>query len=212
MMSASPLPAHGLRAATLVAALALPATATAAAPHHVAPAFRPLPAQQVLAPLAPGPRPSLDGVLHAEERAERVVGLRVLRVRRVRQEHAAGRRNRATLRRMVRAGNQIATRPYVWGGGHGSFTAGGYDCSGSVSYVLHGGGLLDRPLDSGALAGYGEPGPGRHVSIYANGGHVFMTIDGRRFDTSAMSQTGGTRWSGDLRSSGGYTVRHPAGL
>lgn len=218
-MAASPMPAYGLCAATLVAALTLPATTdatttapTAPAATHVAPAFRALPGQPVLAPLSPGPRPSLAGVLQARERALRVAGLRTIRLRRLREEHAAALRDRMALRRMVRAGDHIATRPYVWGGGHGAFTASGYDCSGSVSYVLHGAGLLDHPLDSGALAGYGEPGPGRHVTIYANGGHVYMTIDGRRFDTSAMSQTGGTRWSKDLRSSGGYTVRHPAGL
>jgi peptidoglycan hydrolase-like protein with peptidoglycan-binding domain len=112
--------------------------------------------------------------------------------------------------RVVAAANQIATRPYVYGGGHGSFQSSGYDCSGSVSYALHGGGLLSSPLDSSALESYGAPGPGRHITIYANAGHAWMTIDGRRFDTSAQGETG-SRWGGS-RSAAGYVVRHPRGL
>jgi hypothetical protein len=110
---------------------------------------------------------------------------------------------------VVAAANQIATKPYKWGGGHGSFNDSGYDCSGSVSYALHGGGLLSSPLDSSALMSYGSPGPGKHITIYANSGHTFMTIDGRRFDTSARSDSG-SRWGGP-RSGSGYTVRHPTG-
>jgi hypothetical protein len=117
----------------------------------------------------------------------------------------------ATVRRMIAGGDRIARLPYSYGGGHGSFSASGYDCSGSVSYVLHAGGLLSTPLDSGGFAGYGDPGPGRHVTIYANGGHAWMTIDGRRFDTIALKQTG-TRWSKAISSADGYVVRHPRGL
>jgi cell wall-associated NlpC family hydrolase len=113
--------------------------------------------------------------------------------------------------RMIAAGDEIATRPYVWGGGHGSFQSSGYDCSGSVSYVLHAAGLLSSPEDSGELEGYGEPGPGRDVTIYANSEHVFMVIDGKRFDTVAL-QEGGSRWSDSMTSTGGYVVRHPAGM
>jgi peptidoglycan hydrolase-like protein with peptidoglycan-binding domain len=116
----------------------------------------------------------------------------------------------SVVQRVIAAANAIATKPYIYGGGHGSFNAPGYDCSGSVSYALHGGGLLSSPLDSSALMSYGAPGPGRHITIYANPGHVYMTIDGRRFDTSARSQTG-SRWGGGGRSGGGYVVRHPAG-
>jgi peptidoglycan hydrolase-like protein with peptidoglycan-binding domain len=115
------------------------------------------------------------------------------------------------LRRAVAAGNRIARLPYVYGGGHGSFRASGYDCSGSVSYVLHAMGKLSRPMDSSELMHYGSPGPGRHVTVYANPGHAFMVIDGRRFDTSGRSGSG-SRWQADDRSSAGYTVRHPAGL
>ena len=112
---------------------------------------------------------------------------------------------------MIAAANAIATKPYEYGGGHGSFTDSGYDCSGSVSYALHGGGLLSTPLDSSGFMSYGKPGPGKHITIYAHSGHVFMTIDGRRFDTSARSETG-SRWSSTPRSSAGYVVRHPAGF
>ena len=111
---------------------------------------------------------------------------------------------------MTAAANRIATKPYKYGGGHGSFTDTGYDCSGSVSYALHGGGLLSAPLTSGGFMSWGAAGPGKHITIYANNGHVFMTINGRRFDTSARSDSG-SRWGGP-RSGGGYVVRHPPGL
>ncbi len=111
---------------------------------------------------------------------------------------------------VIAAGDEIATRPYVWGGGHGSFQSTGYDCSGSVSYALHGGGLLSSPEDSGELESYGEAGPGRDITIYANAEHAFMVVDGRRFDTVALAE-GGSRWSDSMTSTGGYVVRHPAG-
>ena len=112
---------------------------------------------------------------------------------------------------MIAAANRIATTPYKYGGGHGDFSDTGYDCSGSVSYALHGGGLLSTPLDSSGLMRYGKPGKGRHVTIYANPGHAYMVINGRRFDTTGRAQTG-TRWQPSGRSSAGYVVRHPAGL
>ena len=113
--------------------------------------------------------------------------------------------------RVIAAANEIATSPYVYGGGHGSFQSSGYDCSGSVSYALHGGGLLSSPEDSSALESYGDTGPGRHITIYANSEHAWMVIDGRRFDTIAQQETG-TRWSDSMMSTAGYVVRHPAGL
>ncbi len=94
--------------------------------------------------------------------------------------------------RVIAAGDEIATRPYVFGGGHGSFQSEGYDCSGSVSYALHGGGLLSSPEDSSALESYGEAGPGRYITIYANAEHAWMAIDGKRFDTIAQQETGHT--------------------
>jgi hypothetical protein len=113
--------------------------------------------------------------------------------------------------RMIAAGNRIATAPYKYGGGHGSYRDSGYDCSGSVSYVLHAAGLLRTPLDSSGLMSYGEPGRGRHVTIYAHPGHTYMVIDGRRFDTSARRQTG-SRWTRQHRDPTGFVVRHPPGL
>ena len=113
--------------------------------------------------------------------------------------------------RVIAAADEIATRPYVYGGGHGSFSSEGYDCSGSVSYALHGGGLLSSPEDSTGLESYGEPGPGRYITIYANSGHAYMVIDGKRFDTVAL-QEGGSRWGGSSNDGGGFVERHPAGL
>ena len=112
--------------------------------------------------------------------------------------------------RVIAAGDEIANRPYVYGGGHGSFQSAGYDCSGSVSYALHGGGLLSSPEDSTGLESYGEAGPGKDITIYANSEHAFMVVDGRRFDTVAQAE-GGSRWSNSMTSTSGYVVRHPAG-
>lgn len=117
----------------------------------------------------------------------------------------------AKIAQMVAAGNRIATMPYIYGGGHGSFEDNGYDCSGSVSYVLHAAGFLDSPLASDGLMSWGEPGEGSRVTIYSNPGHVYMVIDGRRFDTSGQSSAG-TRWQANDRSTAGYVARHPAGL
>ncbi len=112
--------------------------------------------------------------------------------------------------RVIAAGDEIATRPYVWGGGHGSFESYGYDCSGSVSYALHGGGLLSSPEDSSALESYGAPGPGKYITIYANAEHAFMVVDGKRFDTVALAETG-NRWSDSMTSTAGFVARHPEG-
>jgi peptidoglycan hydrolase-like protein with peptidoglycan-binding domain len=112
---------------------------------------------------------------------------------------------------IVSGANRIATTPYRFGGGHGSFADSGYDCSGSVSYALHNAGLLSSPMSSSGFTSFGKPGPGKHVTIYANAGHVYMTVNGRRFDTSARWQTG-SRWTSTSRSSAGYVVRHPSGL
>ncbi len=117
----------------------------------------------------------------------------------------------AQIAAMLAAGDRIATLPYIWGGGHASFTSAGYDCSGSVSYVLHAAGLLSSPEDSTGLESYGAAGPGTDVTIYANASHTFIVIDGRRFDTIALSQTG-TRWSSTIGSTAGYVVRHPIGF
>jgi cell wall-associated NlpC family hydrolase len=115
------------------------------------------------------------------------------------------------VRDVIRAANVIAKTPYLWGGGHGSWSAVGYDCSGSVSFALAGAGLLDAPLTSGELARWGAPGPGRWITIYANAGHVFMDVAGLRFDTGALSGAG-TRWEATGRDTSGFTARHPGGL
>ncbi len=113
--------------------------------------------------------------------------------------------------RVVSAADEIATRPYVYGGGHGSFQSEGYDCSGSVSYALHGAGLISSPEDSSELESYGDSGPGKYITIYANSEHAYMTVDGRRFDTVALAETG-SRWSSSSGDDGGsFVERHPAG-
>jgi cell wall-associated NlpC family hydrolase len=114
--------------------------------------------------------------------------------------------------RVIRGGNEIANFPYIWGGGHGSFIDNGYDCSGSVSYALRAGGLLKSPLTSGSFASWGDPGPGKWITIYANNGHVYMYVAGLRFDTSGRSGPRGSRWSKGVRSNGGFVARHPPGL
>jgi peptidoglycan hydrolase-like protein with peptidoglycan-binding domain len=112
---------------------------------------------------------------------------------------------------MIAAGNRIAKKPYIYGGGHGKWEDEGYDCSGSVSYALHGGDLLDTAMPSGSFETWGDDGPGQWVTIYANGGHMYAVIAGLRFDTSGRASAG-TRWQADMRSGKGYEVRHPRGL
>ncbi|MBW3608919.1 MAG: peptidoglycan-binding protein [Actinobacteria bacterium] len=113
---------------------------------------------------------------------------------------------------VIEAGNKIAKMPYIYGGGHGKWEDSGYDCSGSVSYALHGGGLLDASMPSGGFVSWGDAGPGQWITIYANGGHMYMVVAGLRFDTSGRASAG-TRWQpASGRSGKGYTVRHPPGL
>jgi septal ring factor EnvC (AmiA/AmiB activator) len=110
---------------------------------------------------------------------------------------------------VIAAGNAIATTPYIWGGGHGSFESSGYDCSGAVSYALHGGGFLESPLDSTGLETWGEPGPGQWITVYANSGHAWMVVAGIAFDTVGGP---GPRWHNPwVDSPEGFVVRHPAG-
>jgi peptidoglycan hydrolase-like protein with peptidoglycan-binding domain len=112
---------------------------------------------------------------------------------------------------VIEAGNRIAHKPYKYGGGHASFHASGYDCSGSVSYALHGGDLLDSPLDSTGFETYGRRGRGTWITIRANSGHAYMMVAGLRLDTSGLRDRG-TRWTTKMRSARGYTGRHPAGF
>jgi hypothetical protein len=110
----------------------------------------------------------------------------------------------------VAAANRITRKPYRYGGGHGRFEDRGYDCSGAVSYVLHGAGLLRRSLDSTGFMTYGSRGRGRWMTIHAHGGHAYIVIAGLRFDTSGRGESG-PRWRPRKRSGRGYRVRHPEG-
>ena len=112
---------------------------------------------------------------------------------------------------VIHAGNLISNSPYIWGGGHGRWLDDGYDCSGSVSFALFAGHLLSSPLTSGAFMSYGDPGPGRWITIYTNPGHVYMVVAGLRFDTSGRTRLG-SRWQPAIRPSSGFVVRHPPGL
>lgn len=117
------------------------------------------------------------------------------------------------VRQMIAAANEIDNRPYVWGGGHASFFAHGYDCSGAVGYVLHAAGLLDQTMVSGQLAYWGEGGLGRWVTVYTNDQHVFMVIAGLRFDTRGNPPgVSGPRWHRAKVDPRRFAARHPAGL
>jgi cell wall-associated NlpC family hydrolase len=107
---------------------------------------------------------------------------------------------------VIAAGNRIASLPYRWGGGHARWEDVGYDCSGSVGYALHGGGLLAASATSGDLMSFGDSGPGTWITIYANRDHVYMVVAGLRFDTSGARPS---RWQAAPRSDAGYAVRHP---
>lgn len=116
------------------------------------------------------------------------------------------------VRGAIDAANTIVGRPYVWGGGHASFYDDSYDCSGAVSFALFGGGLIPRPLTSGDLMGWGAPGPGKWITVYANPGHTFVEIAGLRFDTVGAEQGSGPRWHLATVSTDGFVARHPPGL
>jgi cell wall-associated NlpC family hydrolase len=116
------------------------------------------------------------------------------------------------IQRVIQAGNLIARSPYLWGGGHGAWRDRGYDCSGSVSYALAAGGMLGWSQTSGQLMSWGADGPGRWLTIYANGGHVFMIVAGLRFDTSGRAGDHASRWQLAPRSVDGFAVRHYPGL
>lgn len=120
----------------------------------------------------------------------------------------------AAVQAVISAGNQIAHLPYIWGGGHMTYEDTGYDCSGSLSYVLAAAHLLSSTMTSGQLEHWGAPGRGRWITVFANAGHTFMYVAGLRFDTVALAETG-TRWSdrsADESNLSSFVVRHPAGL
>jgi peptidoglycan hydrolase CwlO-like protein len=116
------------------------------------------------------------------------------------------------IRGVIEAANQIDDLPYIWGGGHGSFTASGYDCSGAVSFALHGGGFLSSPLDSTGLEVWGSPGGGNWITVFANSGHAWAYIAGLRWDTGGPGGGSGPRWSTVMRDdASSFVARHPAG-
>jgi hypothetical protein len=117
------------------------------------------------------------------------------------------------VKKVIAAANKIRTKPYIYGGGHGRWWDAGYDCSGAVSFALHGGSLIDTPMPSGSLAGWGSAGKGRWITVYANGGHAYAIIAGLRWDTAGVTNGTGPRWHKSLRAqaSGPFTARHPAG-
>lgn len=112
------------------------------------------------------------------------------------------------------AANSLRRKPYVWGGGHGTFYDRGYDCSGTVSFALHGAGVLNSPLPSSDLMRFGEGGRGRWMTVYSRSGHTFAVIAGLRLDTTDLGRGGdvGPRWYDYGRDTSGYVARHPVGM
>lgn len=117
----------------------------------------------------------------------------------------------AAVQAVIQAGNQIARLPYRYGGGHATWIDTAYDCSASISFAFAAAGLVSAPMVSGQLAQWGDPGPGRWITVFANGGHTFMYVAGLRFDTGGLLATG-SRWQGTGRSTAGFAERHPPGL
>ncbi len=122
----------------------------------------------------------------------------------------------AAVQEAIFAANEIVGKPYRYGGGHAKIKDSGYDCSGTVSYALHGANLLKSPLDSGSFMRWGEKGKGDWITVYTNPGHAFVVIAGLRLDTSAAgerrSSGKGPRWRQNLRGGRGFRLRHPEGL
>jgi hypothetical protein len=140
-------------------------------------------------PTVPGSRAKLrGGIAHAPDEAPEAV------------------------KRAIWATNYLTRKPYVWGGGHSSFYDRGYDCSGTVSFLLRHAGAIGRPAASGELTRYGNRGKGRWITVYARKGHVFATVAGLRLDTTGFRAEDGPRWRPDGRSAAGFTARHPEGL
>jgi cell wall-associated NlpC family hydrolase len=113
--------------------------------------------------------------------------------------------------KVIEAANKIEDKPYRYGGGHGKWRDKGYDCSGAVSFALHGGDFLSSPLPSSAFESWEKRGKGEWITVYANGGHAYAVIAGLRWDTS-MTPGNGPGWSEQMRSKRGFAVRHPRGF
>lgn len=121
----------------------------------------------------------------------------------------------AAVKRAIWAANQLRTKPYRFGGGHKSFTDSAYDCSGTISYMLGGAGLIKVPLNSKEFRRFGESGRGRWITIYSRNGHTFAIIAGLRLDTTPYIHANdrwAPRWQSTFRGPSGFEARHPAGL
>lgn len=194
-------------AALLALVLAAPAAA-AAAPSTGGAAFPGARAAQ--APSAAAPAPTLGGAVAGEAPADPTVPGAIAQLgpdgTAVAPADAP-----PEVAKVIAAANRIATLPYRYGGGHRRFADTAYDCSGSVSFALHGADLLDAPLASTGLEDWGARGAGRWITVYANAEHAFMVVAGLRFDTSGQREAG-TRWQPMDRTTSGFVVRHPSGL
>jgi len=124
----------------------------------------------------------------------------------------APRRAPMVVKRAIQAGNRLQGKPYKWGGGHAILDDTGYDCSGTVSYVLREAGLMEGQMPSRGFFGYGDRGPGKWITIYVRDGHVFMTIAGLRLDTGWGSERTGPKWLTKSRPAKGHVMRHPPGF
>jgi hypothetical protein len=132
----------------------------------------------------------------------------------------------AEVQNAIFAANRIQDKPYIYGGGHRRFEDRGYDCSGTVSYALHGGGLLKSPLDSGSFMRWGGKGKGAWITVFTNPGHAYAVIAGLRLDTSSYCYAArrsakrvaksayerGPRWRPTMRPARGFRARHPLGF
>ena len=119
----------------------------------------------------------------------------------------------AAVKKVIAAANKLRTNPYSYGGGHARWGDAGYDCSGAVSFALHGGNLISSPMPSGSLQSWGSAGRGRWITVYANGGHAYAVIAGLRWDTAGNTSGTGPRWHKSLRAAatGPFVARHPEG-
>jgi cell wall-associated NlpC family hydrolase len=203
-----------------------PVTSRSQSLTYSGPVYQKTPTGEVLlyrAPTAPGPptstaqASSVTGGSAVEAAAAAKPELLVpgSRARYVNGLAAAPMSAPAAIQQMIWAGDQIIGLPYIYGGGHASFISPGYDCSGTVSFALHGASLLTVPADSSEFMGWGSHGIGRWVTIFSNPGHAYMTVAGLRLDTSSAddpTNQQGPRWRPLRTGNSGFTVRHPLGL
>jgi cell wall-associated NlpC family hydrolase len=197
-----------------------PVTGHSASLLYKGPVYQKLPTGQVVPYTAPAPLGQLGGATGGVPVAAPATGKPQLLVpgataRFVNGLAAAPMSAPPSVQAVVWAGNQIIGLPYVFGGGHASFVAPGYDCSGTVSFALHGASLLATPMDSSELMRWGGGGIGRWVTVFSNPGHAYMTIAGLRLDTSAAddpTNQQGPRWRPLRPGNGGFKVRHPLGF